>query len=218
MKIKITFLLMWLSSFTFAQKVNLGLEIGGGVGNTKVTNVKDYPDMFKSAAANGSLYGMTNINFNLNRFSIKLGIGVKGQPYQFNVENDYNVSEIEDYFGAQDLEKIAASYMVPLSVQYKFLNKKVSPFIGLGFTYESLFKDLRFDGVSVPEDFEYIKKNLVLADIQAGLLVKKSGKPFLEFIFAYEIGLNNLATDSYSFDGLTIRENDLQFGINWFFK
>ncbi len=216
--LKTSVLILLVSSSSYGQ-VDFGLELGGGMGNTIVTNPKEYPDMFKSAAANGSAYSMANMNFRISpRFSVKLGFGVKGQPYQFNLGNNYGVSEIVEAFEGE-LSKIALSYFAPITFKFKFLKKPASPFIGLGYSYESLFRDLRFDNVEVPDDFTYITKQLHLVDFQFGYIIAKGDKPFIEVIFAYEQGLNNLATDSYSFkDGFKIREYDFQFGVNWYYK
>lgn len=213
-------LLALIISFSTQAQVDFGIELGGGMGNTIVTNPKEYPDMFKNAAANGSAYSMANMHFRITpRFSFKLGAGVKGQPYQFSIGEDYNVDEIKDNFDSE-LSKIALSYYMPGTFQFKLLKKPASPFIGIGYSYESLFKDLRFDGVSVPDDFQYIAKSLHLVDFQFGYVFSKGDKPLIEVVFAYELGLNNLATDSYSFSGgdFTIRENDFEFGVNWYYK
>lgn len=217
--LKLTTLLLFTIFYSQAQ-VDFGIELGGGMGNTIVTNPKEYPNMFKNAAANGSAYSMANMHFRFTpRFSFKLGVGVKGQPYQFSVDQDYGVDEIADNF-ENELSKIALSYYMPGTFQFKLLKKPASPFIGLGYSYESLFKDLRFDGVSVPDDFQYIARSLHLVDFQFGYVFSKGDKPVIEVVFAYELGLNNLATDSYSFagDDFKIRENDFEFGVNWYYK
>lgn len=204
-------------SFSIAQ-VNVGIEVGAGMGNTRVKNIEEYPDMFKEGASNGGLYSMLNVNFKVaQRLHLKIGAGVKGQPYQFNLNNSYGIEEIEENF-SEDQSQLAASYYFPVIFKFKLFDRASTPFIGVGYSYETLFNDLRFDNVDSEADFDYIKNNLHLASTQFGYIIGKEGDPKVELIFTYEMGLNNLATDSYPFsDDFVIRENDFEFGVNWYF-
>jgi hypothetical protein len=207
------------SSYSFAQ-VALGVEVGGGTGATKITNVDEYDDMFVNAAATVGLHGMLAVNVGItDRLNLKIGAGIKGQPYQFSVSDSYGFDEIQSNFDTSSvMSKLAASYYFPAIFKFKILKRDSSPFIGLGYGYEQLFNDLVFENKS-DVDFEYIKSTLHLVDLQFGYTQAKNDKPWLEFTFSYELGVNNLATESYSFisDGFKIRENSLEFAVAWYF-
>jgi hypothetical protein len=206
-----------LLTFQAYGQVNFGIELGAGMGNTKIKNIEEYPNMFKNSASNGNVYGLLNVNVKITqRVHLKLGGGIKGQPFQFVLNESYGVNEIENNFSSQELSTLAASYYFPLVFKLKVLKQSSSPFIGIGYTYESLLNDLDFGKGN--SDFQYIKKNLHMMGFQFGYVWAKDDKPKLEFVFSYELGLNNLATDSYPFsDDFVIRENDLQFGVCWYF-
>lgn len=208
------------ASVSFSQ-VSLGFEIGAAMGNTKVKNVEQYPDMFADAAQNGGLYFLANANIGItDRVQLKVGIGYKGQPYQFNVDSTYGYSAILDNFSTEELSTVASSYYFPAVLKFKLFKKPTSPYIGIGYSYESLFKDLTFDGIDGDEDFQYIQNNLHLAEFMIGMQIARNDKPFLEFVFSYEQGLNNQATSSYDFLGTDFKivESDIEFGINYYFK
>jgi hypothetical protein len=220
---KLSVLLFLVSAFAFSAPahVSLGVESGAAMGSTKVKNVEDYPDMFADAAQNGGMYFLANANFGItDRIQLKVGIGYKGQPYQFNVDSAYGFSAITDNFSTEELSTVASSYYFPAVLKFKLMKKATSPYIGIGYSYESLFKDLSFNGISGDEDFQYINSNLHLAEIMIGLQIARNDKPFLEFVFSYEQGLNNQATSSYDFlgDDFKIVESDIEFGINYYFK